>query len=50
MLNDAMSEVEKLKAVQQLTAFITPPSTVNIMTNDDDRCFQCQEHGDIARH
>ena len=49
-LNDIISEVEKLNAVQQLTAIITPPSMVNMMTNDEDRCFQCQEHGHIARH
>ena len=48
-LNDAISEVEKLNAVQQLTATITTPSMVNMMTNDEDRCFQCQEHDHIAR-
>ena len=31
MLNDAMSEVEKLNTVQQLTATITPPSTSNMV-------------------
>ena len=50
MHNDAISEVEKLNPVQQLTATITPPSMVNMMTNDEDRCFQCQEHGHMARH
>ena len=50
MLNDAISEVEKLNVVQQLTATIISPSMVNMMTNDKDRCFQCQEHGHIARH
>ena len=50
MLNDAISEVEKLNAVQQMTATISPPSMVNMMMNDEDRCFQCQEHGHIARH
>ena len=49
-LNNAISKVEKLNAVQQLTATITPPSTNNMMTNNGDRCFQCQEHGHIARH
>ena len=49
-LNDAISEVEKLSVIQQLTATITPPSMVNMMTNNDDRCVQCQEHGHIARH
>ena len=49
-LNDAISEVEKLNAVQQLTATIILPSMVNMMTYDKDRCFQCQEHGHIARH
>ena len=49
-LNNAISEVEKLNAVQQLTATITPPSMVNMMSNDEDHCFQCQEHGHIARN
>ena len=49
-LNNAISEVEKLNAVQWLSATITPPSMVNMMTNDEDRCFQCQEHGHIARN
>ena len=48
MLTDAVSKVEMLNAVQQLTATITPPSMVNMMSNDEDRCFQWQEHGYIA--
>ena len=50
MLNDAISEVEQLNAVQQLTAMITPLSTVNMMSNNEDHCFQCQEQGHIARN
>ena len=42
-LTDAISKVEKLNAVQQLTATIIPPSTVSMMSNDEDFCFQCQE-------
>ena len=41
---------KKLNAVKQLTAMITPPSTVNMMSNDEDHCFQCQEQGHIARN
>ena len=48
MLTDAISEVEKLNATQQLTAVIIPPSTVNVMSNKEDCCFQCQEPGHIA--
>ena len=48
MLNDTISKVVKLNDVQQLIATITPPSMVNMMSNDEDRCFQCQEHGNIA--
>ena len=48
MLSDAISEVKKLNAVQQLTATITPPSMVNLMSNNEDHCFQCQEQGHIA--
>ena len=44
-LTDAISEAEKLQAAQQLTATILPASTVNVMTNEGDQCFQCQELG-----
>ena len=47
ILSIAISEVEKLNAVQQLSATITLPSTVNMMSNDEDHCFQCQEQGHI---
>ena len=43
MLTDTISEVEKLNATQQLTAMIIPPSTVNVMSNEEECCFQCQE-------
>ena len=29
---------------------IIPPSTVNIMSNEEECCFQCQEPGDITWH
>ena len=44
------SKLKKLNAVQQLTATITPPSTVNMMSNDENCCFHCQEHGHTARN
>ena len=47
-LTDAISEVEKLNAAQQLMAMIIPPSTVNVMSNEEDYCFHCQEPGHIA--
>ena len=47
-LTDGISEVEKLNAVQQLTAMIIPLSTVNLMSNEEDHHFQCQELGHIA--
>ena len=49
-LSDAISEVEKLQAAQQLTATLLPSSTVNMMSNEGDQCFQCQELGHIAHH
>ena len=49
-LTYAISEVEKLNATQQLMATIIPPSTVNVMSNEEDCCFQCQEPGHIAQH
>ena len=41
-LADAISKVEKLQAVQQLTATLLPSSIVNVMSNEDDWCFQWQ--------
>ena len=49
-LADAIREVEKLQAAQQLTTALLPSSTVNIMLSDDDKCFQCQESGHMAHH
>ena len=50
MLSNIISEVEKLNAVQQLTATITPPYMVNMMSNNEDHCFQCQEQEYVARN
>ena len=47
-LADAISEVEKLQATQQLTATLIPSSTVNVMSYEEDHCFQCQESGHTA--
>ena len=47
-LTDAISKVEKLQAAQQLTATLLPSSVVNVMTNEGDQCFQCQELGHIT--
>ena len=49
-LADAISEVEKLQAAQQLTATLMPSSTVNVMSHEEDCCFQCQESGHRAHH
>ena len=49
-LSDAICEVEKLQAAQQLTGTLLPSSTVNMMSNEGDQCFQCQELGHIACH
>ena len=47
-LADAIKEVEKLQAAQQLTATLLPSSSVNTMSSDDGKCFQCQESGHMA--
>ena len=49
-LADAISKVEKLQTVQQLTATLLPSSTCNVMFNKEDQCFQCQELGHITHH
>ena len=47
-LAEAIKEVEKLQAAQQLTATLLPSSSVNNMSSDEDKCFQCQESGHMA--
>ena len=49
-LADAINEVEKLQAAQQLPTTLLPLSTVNIMSSEDDQCLKCQESGHIAHH
>ena len=49
-LADAIREIEKLQAEQQLTTTLLPSSTVNVMLSEDDKCFQCQESGHMACH
>ena len=49
-LADAIREVEKPQAAQQLTSTLLPPSLVNTMSSDDDKCFQCQETGHMAHY
>ena len=38
-LKDANMEVEKLNAIQQLTAMIISPSTITMVLNEEDCCF-----------
>ena len=49
-LVNAISEVEKLQATQQLTATLLPSSTVNVLSNEEDQSFQYQELGHITCH
>ena len=49
-LADAIAEVERLQATQQLTATLIPSSTVNVMSHEEECCFQCQESGHISCH
>ena len=49
-LADAIKEVEKFQAAQQLTATLIPSFSVNVMSSDDDKCLQCQESGHMACH
>ena len=49
-LADAISKLEKLQAAQQLTATLLPLSTVNVMSHEEVRCYQCEELGHIAHH
>ena len=47
-LADAIKEVEKLQAAQQLTSTLLPSSSVNTMSSNGDKCFQYQELGHMA--
>ena len=49
-LSDIITEVEKLQAAQQLTATLLPSPMVNVMSNEEDQCFQCPKLGHIAHH
>ena len=49
-LSEVIREVEKLQAAQQITSSLLPTSSVNTMSRDNDRCFQCQEVGHMARY
>ena len=39
LLADAIGEVVKLQAAQQLKATLLPSSTVNVMSREEDHCF-----------
>ena len=47
-LADAIKELEKFQAAQQLTSTLLPSSSVNAMFSDKDKCFQCQELGHMT--
>ena len=47
-LAEAIKEVKKLQAAQQITSTLLPTLSVNTMSSDNDRCFQCQESGHMA--
>ena len=47
-LTEAIKEVEKLQAAQQITSTLLLASLVNTMSSNNDRCFQCQKVGHMA--
>ena len=49
-LAEAIKEVEKLQAAQQITSTLLPTSLVNTMSSDNDKCFKCQETGHMAHY
>ena len=49
-LADTIKEVEKLQAAQQIASTLLPTSSVKTMSSDNDKCFQCQETGHMARY
>ena len=49
-LAETIREVEKLQAAHELTSSLLPMSLVNVMTSDQEKCFQCQEVGHMASY
>ena len=49
-LSEAIREVERLQAAQQITSSPLPTSSVDTMSSDNDRCFQCQEVSHMAHY
>ena len=49
-LAETIREVEKLQAAQQLTSSLLPVSSVNTVSSDQEKCFQCQEVGHMAHY
>ena len=49
-LSEAIKEFEKLQVAQQITSTLLPTSSVNTMSSDNDRCFQCQEVSHMAHY
>ena len=47
-LAEAIKEVKKLQAAQQITSTLLPTSSVNTMSSDNDRFVQCQEISHMA--
>ena len=47
-LSETIKEVEKLQAGQPITSTLLPTSSVNTMSSDNNKCFQCQETGHMA--
>ena len=46
--SEAIREVEKLQAAQQITSSLLPNSSVNTMSSNNDRWSQCQEVSHMA--
>ena len=47
---EAIKEVKKLQAAKQLISTLLPTSSINTMSSNNDRCFQCQEFGHMAHY
>ena len=47
-LADTIKEVEKLQAAQQITSTLLPQLSVNTMSSDNNKCFQCLKTGHMA--
>ena len=49
-LAETIKEDERLQAAQQITSILLPTSSVNTMSSNKNKCYQCQETSHMAHY